>query len=117
MAKQLVFSEDARRKLQSGMDVLAHAKQERPGTAVVMITAHGNEKIAVEAMKSGADDYVPKPFDNDEIRVIVRRALDRYRLERENRLLLERLQGQLSAQLPMAIAEQDRDPYVYDTTT
>ena len=76
----------------SGMDVLQHAKQARPGTAVVMITAHGNEKIAVDAMKSGADDYVPKPFDNDEIRVVVRRALDRYRLERENRLLLERIQ-------------------------
>jgi DNA-binding NtrC family response regulator len=76
----------------SGMEVLEHAKQRRPGTAVVMITAHGNEKVAVEAMKTGADDYVPKPFDNDEIRVVVRRALDRYRLERENRLLLERLQ-------------------------
>jgi DNA-binding NtrC family response regulator len=57
-----------------------------------MITAHGSEKIAVEAMKSGAEDYIPKPFDNDEIRVVVRRALDRRRLERENRLLLERIQ-------------------------
>ena len=76
----------------SGMEVLQHAKQLPTPTAVVMITAHGNEKIAVDAMKSGADDYVPKPFDNDEIRVVVRRALDRYRLERENRLLLERIQ-------------------------
>jgi len=76
----------------SGMGVLEHIKGHCPGTAVVMITAHGSEKIAVEAMKAGADDYVPKPFDNDEIRVIVRRALDRYRLERENRLLLERIQ-------------------------
>ena len=76
----------------SGMEVLQRTKELRPGTAVVMITAHGNEKIAVDAMKSGADDYVPKPFDNDEIRVVVRRALERYRLERENRLLLERIQ-------------------------
>jgi DNA-binding NtrC family response regulator len=76
----------------SGMDVLRVAKEERPETGVVMITAHGSEKIAVEAMKSGADDYVPKPFDNDELRVIVARSLDRHRLQRENRLLREQIQ-------------------------
>ena len=78
----------------SGMDVLKHAKKVRPETVVVMITAHGSEAIAVEAMKSGAEDYVPKPFDNDEIRLVVQRALDRTRLERENRLLLEQVQRQ-----------------------
>jgi DNA-binding NtrC family response regulator len=76
----------------SGMDVLKTAKEVRPETAVIMITAHGNEKIAVEAMKAGADDYVPKPFDNDELRVVVARALDRHALERENRMLRERIQ-------------------------
>lgn len=76
----------------SGMDVLHAAKKERPETGVIMITAHGSEKIAVEAMKGGADDYVPKPFDNDELRVVVTRSLDRHRLERENRMLREQLQ-------------------------
>jgi len=76
----------------SGLDVLATAKRLRPETAVVMITAHGSEKIAVEAMKGGAEDYVPKPFDNDEIRLVVERALERTRLARENRLLLERVE-------------------------
>jgi DNA-binding NtrC family response regulator len=76
----------------TGMDVLRAAKQERSETAVVMITAHGSEKIAVEAMKAGADDYVPKPFDNDELRVVVARSLERHRLERENRLLREQVQ-------------------------
>jgi DNA-binding NtrC family response regulator len=75
----------------SGMDVLSAAKAAQPETPVVMITAHGSEKIAVEAMKAGASDYVPKPFDNDEIRLVVRRALERTRLERENRLLRERI--------------------------
>jgi DNA-binding NtrC family response regulator len=75
----------------SGMDVLRATKQNRPETPVVMITAHGSEKIAVEAIKSGAEDYVPKPFDNDEIRVVLRRALERTRLERENRELRERI--------------------------
>jgi DNA-binding NtrC family response regulator len=78
----------------NGMDVLLAAKNHRPETSVVMITAHGSEKIAVDAMKAGADDYVPKPFDNDEIRLVVQRALDRHRLERENRLLLEQVQRQ-----------------------
>ena len=76
----------------TGMDVLRASKEQRPETAVVMITAHGSEKIAVEAMKLGAEDYVPKPFDNDELRMVIRRALDRTRLQRENRWLLERVE-------------------------
>ena len=88
----LVITDLALGRGASGMDVLRVAKQERPETAVIMITAHGSEKIAVEAMKSGADDYVPKPFDNDELRVIVARSLERHRLQRENRMLREQLQ-------------------------
>jgi DNA-binding NtrC family response regulator len=88
----LVLTDLALGRGANGMDVLKTAIELRPETAVVMITAHGSEKIAVEAMKSGAEDYIPKPFDNDEIRVVVRRALERRRLERENRLLLERIQ-------------------------
>ena len=75
----------------SGMDVLRASKEARAETPVVMITAHGSEKVAVAAMKSGAEDYVPKPFDNDEIRLVVTRALERTRLAREHRLLLERV--------------------------
>jgi len=48
----------------------------RPETAVVMITAHGTEEIAVQAIANGAADYVAKPFDNDELRVIVARVLE-----------------------------------------
>ena len=75
----------------TGMDVLRASKAHRAETAVVMITAHGSEKIAVEAMKLGAEDYVPKPFDNEELRVVVQRALERTQLRREHRLLLERV--------------------------
>ncbi len=57
----LVITDLALGRGASGMDVLRAAKAKRIETAVVMITAHGSEKIAVEAMKSGADDYVPKP--------------------------------------------------------
>jgi len=48
-----------------------------------MITAYGSEKIAVEAMKLGAADYLPKPFDNDELELIVRRVLEVRTLRRD----------------------------------
>jgi DNA-binding NtrC family response regulator len=91
----LVLTDLALGRGASGLDVLRAVKARRPETAVVMITAHGSEKIAVEAMKAGAEDYVPKPFDNDELRVVVQRALERTRLEREHRLLLERVDREL----------------------
>ena len=76
----------------TGMDVLAASKSSQPETPVVMITAQGSETVAVRAMKAGAEDYLPKPFDNDEIRLVIQRALERTRIQREHRLLLERIQ-------------------------
>lgn len=76
----------------SGLDVLAASRRAREEVPVILITAHGSEKLAVEAMKKGAEDYVPKPFDNDELKLCVRRALERTRLQREHRLLLETVQ-------------------------
>ena len=57
-----------------------------------MITAYGSEKVAVQAMKLGAADYLPKPFDNDELRVVIRRVVDDVRLRREHRRLLAQVQ-------------------------
>jgi DNA-binding NtrC family response regulator len=91
-AYDLVLTDLALGSGPSGMDVLRCAREAAPDCPVVMITAHGNEKIAVEAMRLGAEDYVPKPFDNDEIRLVVRRALERTQLARENRLLRERIE-------------------------
>jgi len=91
----LVISDLALGAGADGMAVLRAAKSARAETPVVLITAHGSEKVAVEAMKAGAEDYVAKPFDNDEIRMIVRRALERTRLMREHLLLLERVEREL----------------------
>jgi DNA-binding NtrC family response regulator len=77
----------------SGMQVLEHARKVDPDLAVIMITAYGSEKIAVQAMKLGAADYLPKPFDNDELRVVVARVMENARLRRDHRRLLEQLQG------------------------
>jgi DNA-binding NtrC family response regulator len=77
----------------SGMQVLEHARALDPDVAVVMITAHGSEKAAVQAMKLGASDYLPKPFDNDELRVVVRRAMEGALLKRDHRRLVEQVAG------------------------
>jgi two-component system response regulator AtoC len=77
----------------SGLQVLERARALDPDVAVVMITAHGNEKLAVQAMKLGAADYLPKPFDNDELRVVVRRNVETVCLRRDHRRLLEQVSG------------------------
>src|SRR5262245_1825654 len=77
----------------SGMQVLERSRSLDPDLAVVMITAHGSEKAAVQAMKLGATDYLPKPFDNDELRVVVRKAMEGALLKRDHRRLLEQVQG------------------------
>ena len=71
----------------SGMELLERARALDPELAVIMVTAHGNEKAAVQAMKLGASDYVPKPFDNDELRIVVRRAMEGVRPRRDHRRL------------------------------
>jgi DNA-binding NtrC family response regulator len=75
----------------SGMDVLRWVRARAPETAVIMITAFGSEKIAVEAIKLGAADYLPKPFDNDELEVMVERVLEGVTLRRDLRLLQEKV--------------------------
>jgi DNA-binding NtrC family response regulator len=77
----------------SGMELLRWVREHAPETAVVMITAFGSEKIAVEAMKLGAADYVPKPFDNDELVLVVDRVLEGVALRRDLRLLQEKVAG------------------------
>src|SRR5437868_527904 len=54
------------------------------GPPVLVLTAHGSERVAVDAMKKGADDYLPKPYDVEELRLVVRRAIARRELDREN---------------------------------
>ena len=72
----------------SGMDLLSSLKtrsaKEGRDVEVVVVTAFGTAESAVDAMRRGAFDYVLKPFDNDDLRVTVRRALERVRLQAEN---------------------------------
>ncbi|MDJ0851828.1 MAG: sigma-54 dependent transcriptional regulator [Myxococcota bacterium] len=70
-----------------GVDVLTRARELDPELPVILITAHATLQTAVEAMRRGAFDYVEKPFDNTELKTLVKRALDVNRLSRENRYL------------------------------
>ena len=66
---------DLRMPKVDGMELLRRARQLEPELPIVMITAHGTVDNAVEALKTGAFDYITKPFDQDEVRMIVRKAL------------------------------------------
>ncbi len=71
----------------SGMDVLKFAKGLNPETPVILITAYGSIKQAIDALKAGALDYVVKPFDVEELKILVARGLEKLRLKEENILL------------------------------
>ncbi|HKO05132.1 MAG TPA: sigma-54 dependent transcriptional regulator [Candidatus Acidoferrales bacterium] len=74
-----------------GLELLEAARRVRADLPVIVMTAYGTVESAVEAMKAGASDYVLKPFSLDEIKLVVRRALDVRRLHEENRDLREAL--------------------------
>jgi two-component system, NtrC family, response regulator AtoC len=67
-----------------GMQVLAALRVQDPSVPVMMLTAHGSERVAVAAMKAGAFDYLPKPFDPDELILAVTRGIETRRLRLEN---------------------------------
>lgn len=76
-----------------GMDVLEEAKRLLPDTPVIMITGYSTVENAVQAMKAGAFDYLPKPFKVDEVKLVVSKALDRRAIALENKRLRRELQA------------------------
>lgn len=70
-----------------GMELLEEAKRIDLDLPVIMMTAYGTIEKAVEAMKKQAYDYITKPFRNEELKLTVKKALELYRLKKENRLL------------------------------
>ncbi|HEV8119104.1 MAG TPA: response regulator, partial [Thermoanaerobaculia bacterium] len=75
----------------NGLDLLRKTKAENPKTPVIMITAHTSAKDAIEAMKAGAIDYISKPFDVEELGLLVDRALGEKQLQDENIYLKQEL--------------------------
>jgi len=75
----------------NGMELLDEFKKIKPELPVIMMTAYGTIEMAVEAMKKQAFDYITKPFKNEELKLTIKKALQNYRLIKENRLLSEAL--------------------------
>jgi DNA-binding NtrC family response regulator len=93
-----------------GLDVLREIRAREKDFPVVMITAYGSVDLAVEAMKEGAYDFIPKPFKANHIALVVEKAMERQRLRREKEVLSEevdkryRLVAGNSAKLNAAIS-------------
>ena len=80
---------DIRMPGMDGFELLEHMRSNYPNLTVVMLTAFGNIESAVKAIKKGAYDFIPKPFEQDEIIFKIRKALERSLLLKENKRLLK----------------------------
>lgn len=70
-----------------GIDILKSVKRDNPDVPVIIISGHGNIEIAVAAIKQGAYDFIEKPFNIDQLMVVITRAMETSRLRRENSAL------------------------------
>lgn len=80
----------------SGMEILKYVRENKPEIPVIMITAYGSLKQAVEALKAGAIDYILKPFDVEELKIIIAKEMEKRRLKEENILLKRDLKEKYS---------------------
>ncbi len=87
---------DIRMPKMGGLELLKALKVISPETITVMMTAYASTGTAIEAMKEGAYDYLTKPFQVDEVKLIIKNALERKRLQKENIQLRRELKGQSS---------------------
>lgn len=95
-----------------GLEVLKAVKDSSPETVVLVITAFASTETAVEAMKRGAYDYLTKPFQVDEVQLIIRNALEKRRLSTENMLLKRELASQSS--FAQIVGQSDAMQKVFD---
>ncbi|HSA77709.1 MAG TPA: response regulator, partial [Nitrospirota bacterium] len=93
----------------SGMEVLAKIRERSEGLPVIVITAYGTIESAVEAMKKGAFDYITKPFNRDELRLTLDKALRMRRLEKENVELRAEVTDRYRFESIVGSSEQIRD--------
>jgi two-component system response regulator AtoC len=82
----------------SGLDLLEQIRAEHPTLPVVLITAYGTIQTAIEAMRKGASDYVLKPFDNENLKLVIGRALDLERVRSENLFLRAQVEESWAAE-------------------
>ncbi len=88
-----------------GMEIMKAFREQRPEVPVIIITAHGNRQIAHQALSEGAYDYFSKPFDLEDMRVVIRRAAENARLIREVEDLRRQMEESRKADAPRLIGE------------
>lgn len=86
-----VVLSDIRMPGMDGLELLRHVNASAPDTDVILMTAHASTDTAIEALCLGAYDYITKPFDLEELKITVRRALDQQTLRRDNVMLRQEL--------------------------
>jgi len=96
----------------SGMDVLKRIRRDDKELPVCMVTAHGSTTVAVEALKSGANDYFSKPFDNEKLILEIGRLIDARRLQRENTQLRRTLKQRYA--FPEIVGNSEKMLHVLD---
>src|SRR5262249_27634045 len=92
-----------------GMALLRTLRARRADLPIILLTAHGSVPAAVAALLEGDFDYVTKPFDNDELRAVVSRALELGRLSRENRWLRQEVASRYTADSVIAESARSRE--------
>jgi len=102
---------DVRMPSVSGMEILAAARERDPDLPVILMTAQAELKTAIEAVNQGAFHYIQKPFENDELIAICRRALEHRQLKAENRVLKQEIQRRERTQAvkPIGVSRVFRD--------
>jgi DNA-binding NtrC family response regulator len=99
----------------SGMEVLKEVRERDSETPIFMITAYGSVEVAVDALKSGANDYFSKPWDNEKLLIEIERMIASTRLERENTQLKRALKERYS--FPNIIGKSERMLRILDLVT
>lgn len=87
---------DIRMPRMDGLQALKRMREIQPEIIIVLITAHGNHETAIQAMQAGAYDYFTKPFELNEVRIVVRRAAEKARLLYQIRLMREEAKSRYS---------------------
>ena len=96
----------------NGIEVLKRAKEKNPESVVIMISAYSSAENAVEAMNEGAYDYVPKPFDNEELKHTIKNALDMRTIDQEKKVL--NLDRKKTIHFGMIVGSSPRMLHIYD---
>lgn len=96
----------------TGLEVLRAAKRRKQDIIAIMISAYASAETAVEAMNEGAYDYVPKPFDNDELKQTIAKALELRTIEYEKKVLNGEMKKNLHFQ--RIVGSSSRMMYIYD---